>query len=149
MKLTTEEATSVANELMNTASAIRESGEELLMIFAFTIEKDEGLATFVIPAAAIPHDNKDELSQRVRMMADQSGALAVYTVTEAWLGTKLNTPPSEDPDRQEAIMVSASGQGLNLTLTREIKKDGSLGEVQTYSDAQGRMTNLSGREMMN
>lgn len=142
-----EKAESIARELMEVASGIREGGEEVQMMVAFSMP-EEGVD--LVPANMIPHSDKQELTERVRILAAHLEAEAVFTVCEAWLSLNpLAGKPSEDPARTEAIMVTASGAGVNFMLTREIGADGALGEVQRVQASGGRFTNLSGREMMN
>jgi len=143
-----EKSESIARELMEVASGIRERGEEVQMMVAFSMPEDGGVD--LVPANMIPHSDKQELTERVRILAAHLEAEAVFTVCEAWLSLNpLAGKPSEDPARTEAIMVTASGAGVNFMLTREIWADGALGVVQMAQASAGRFTNLSGREMMN
>lgn len=143
-----ERAEAIARNMMNTASSFREeSNEEVAMIFGFS----KGDEFRIVPAVVIPSSSKEDMLLKVRNMANEMQADLVFSVSEAWMSMNpLGGRPSQDPNRMEAIVVSASGPGVRLVLTRQIYADGSLGDVKTsWQVEEGRFTNLSGKEMMN
>lgn len=139
-------ARGLALEMMTVASRIRTAGEEVALMFAFDFG---GKDVRLVPAAEIPHSSKEQLTNTVRLIAAGSGAQIVLTAMECWVGMNPMVAPSEDPARMEAILVSASGSGVNITMMRPIEGDGTLGEIIESESAGGTFTNLSGREMMN
>lgn len=141
-------ARAICDDLMEMASKFRsDTGRETPMLLGFYHEGDVGL----IPAVALdPEGDKDTLAAKVRFLADRMGAEAVFTLSECWVSMNpFAGPPSEDPARIEALMVTASAAGVNLMLTRPINGDGTLGQITVQEGVGGRFTNLSGREMMN
>ena len=137
----------MAHEMMGVAEDIRKSGEEVEMMFAFWIPESNQIR--LLPGATI-WGGKSQMAAHVRHLSDTLGAKIVFTITEGWTGTNPDILPSKDPERQEAILVNASGQGVSLLLTRPIHEDGTLGEVTVLDGhIEGSFSNLSNREMMN
>lgn len=142
----------ISENLMSIASKIRERGSEVEMMFGF-YHPANGLG--LVPAAAIPNrtETTAELAERVRSEAENMGAVLVFHVCESWASapTESGDPPkmrpSEDPNRKEIIMVTASGENVSTCMMRDINPDGTLGEVQTTQAAGGTMSNLSGQEV--
>lgn len=72
--------------------------------------------------------SKDLLAALLRTMIQKEAAIArVYIVSEAWMGTgKADAPivpPSEQPDRQEVILLSAEGREEGASIwTMEIDR---------------------------
>ena len=145
-------AEEIAGDLMGIASKIREGGDEVEMMFGF-YHPANGLG--MVPAAVIPNHTETtvELAERVRLAAQKMGAVMVFHVCESWAsvapegGELPKVRPSEDPNRKEIIMVTASGQNVSVCMMRDINPDGTLGEVQTVQGAGGTMSNLSGQEV--
>lgn len=143
-----EKARAICDDLMEMASKVRsDTGQEIPMLLGFYRDGNVGL----VPAVALdPEGDKDTLAAKARFLADRMGAEAVFTVSECWVSMNpFAGPPSEDPARIEALMVTASAAGVNLMLTRSINGDGTLGEASFQEGVTGRLSNLSGREMMN
>jgi|SaaInlStandDraft_7_1057024.scaffolds.fasta_scaffold01745_11 hypothetical protein len=144
-----DRAKNIAYDLMDVASSFREEqGEEVQQMFGFLIDNTVQL----VPGAVFPAANKDHLAAIVQSIAEEKGAKCVFMVSEAWLSMNpLSGAPSKDPARMEIIMITASGEGVNLMMTRQILGPKTLGEVeiQEGSAVSGRFHNLSGREGMN
>lgn len=145
--LNKEKALEIAHELMGVAENIRKTGEQVEMMFAFWVPKEKKMR--LLPGAMLYGDNT-QVAAQVRRISDSIGATVVFTAVEGWLGRNPMVRPSEDPSRQEAIIITASGAGINLMLTRQINEDGTLGKVdEVDGDVSGTFSNLSNREMMN
>jgi len=97
---------------------------------------------------AIPGVDKGQMAEIIRRTAQKSGAKYVAWVGEAWVSTRTGvdgTAPSGDPERQEAIIVSLDGAGVQMIGMVPIHPDGTLGEPVVGLHGTGRMTNLSGK----
>ena len=141
-----------ALQLMGGASKIRSAGHPVSTIFFFSVEGAERMPRLTAESIMADMDTKDSarLAERVRELAEGMGANFVFTVTECWLNLNPFVRASDDPDRREGLVVTASGEGTNFSIIRTINPDGTLGEIEGPDHVStGVFSNLSGREMMN
>lgn len=140
-----EYADQVADQLMKTASGLVQSGLTFEQVFAFLV----GNRVQMVSVSELQTTDKSEITELVRTIAQKTGARCVFTAGEGLISHNPMATPGNDPAAMEAIMITASGAGVNFMLTRTILGEGELGEIEKLEGFQGRYSNLSGNEGMN
>jgi hypothetical protein len=84
----------------------------------------------------------DQTLEKIRKYALETGACYVFSASEAWASKTISGKPSEQEDREEIILISAEGPGLNKVAQIRIFEDGTLGEPQISEAFSGRLTGL-------
>lgn len=133
-------ATELFEKIVEISMSVRLRHGEIPMSFLFVIDD----TVVKVPTPLVP-DNQ-MVATIIREMAQVVGAEYVIQVCEAWVShNECSTlPPSQQPDRTEALLVSLDGPDLKLLTTIEIRPDGTLGVPKKADHFTGRMAGLSG-----
>ena len=101
----------------------------------------------------IPHlpddEAKDKFAEYVRLLCTAEAVDAMVFVSEVWVGKDLSVRPSEQPDRQEAVVASIEMRGHPTEfwfypINRNPGEKPKLGEPQVFPETApvGRFTRL-------
>jgi hypothetical protein len=139
-----EQALVVYEQVLQRALEFRKEGQEVATTFFF-IRPENALT--IVPAAMLPASDKDQLVLMVRSIAARVGAEYVIHVGEAWVSAMTTAgggAPSEQPDRQEVVIVNVEGPGLRRMTLVPVLPNGEFGEPTVTDEYSGRMTGLTG-----
>lgn len=113
--------------LKSVRKSFMEDGE---LVTKWVVEDKNNVRLLVVFTPDIP---KDAVIGKMREMVEDQGIVRYVVETEAWMGVGGGPPPSQRPDRMEAIVVmGADRQGNNLFASIEIERKGDkhyLGET--------------------
>jgi hypothetical protein len=135
------EVNELFDKIVEISMSARLAHGEIPMSFLFVMPDG---TVVKVPTPPVP-DNR-MVATIIRKMAQVAGAEYVIQVCEAWMSQNecSTLPPSQQPDRVEALLVSLDGPDLKLLTTVEIRPDGTLGVPNKAESFTGRMTGLSG-----
>lgn len=142
--VTREQVIGVYEAVLRQALNFRKEGQEVAMTFFFIPPDPEQIV--IVPAAALPTTDKDELMQIVRALGVYYDARYVIHVTEAWTSVTaglVGGAPSEQPDRQEVVLANVDGPGLRRMTLVPILPDGGFGEPTVTDEFGGRMADFT------
>jgi hypothetical protein len=129
-------------------SSMRQNGTVRPVFF---IVADDG-TRLAVPISVDTDQEKDASIAAARLVCIARGATAVVSIAEAWMSVKSTgekiAPPSEDPDRQEILMLlgedyAGCKQRILPILRKTSGQYSGIGKKKTTShDLKGRFTNI-------
>lgn len=104
--------------------------EDGMLHTRWVVEDKHDVRLLIAFDPAIP---KEDMLKQMRKMAEDKGIVRYAVEMEAWMALGGSSPPSQRPDRMEAIVViGADRQGNNALVSIEIEHKGDkhyLGEA--------------------
>ena len=106
----------------------------------------------VFPLDFSNEERKAVSVELVRRIARETRTPVAY-VLEAWASRKLGVPPSEDPDRMDAVVVAAFSPSTRIVVVLLLSRDDDggpvLGDPQVFPDAESWMDPWPDRKPVN
>lgn len=122
--------------------AMRAVGQELQLAAQLVGTGPDGAPT-VAYVMRLGEMSTDEFVEGLRDVARGMGAIYLAVVAEAWTGRVPGTRPSEDPMREEALILSVHGACGQRTVTWPIlSADGQLGPPTRMTGAQSKFDSV-------
>lgn len=130
----------VCEWVMGLCSRNFEDGEGFQSLAALYVpDGDAGTPRVSILALHMFH--QEHQVEVIRSEAKKVGARAIFTGSKVLLDIDpFVSPPAEKSTK--ALLVTGSSSGFELSLLRQIREDGSLGEMVAAENVSGRFANL-------
>lgn len=100
----------IAKDIKSQAERILLNSESLHPI-AFIVTPT--YETILIPAAFETAEEKHVLYSKICKFGKSKNAIGAISVNEAWMSLNLHSVPSEDPQRQEVLIITAMGRNFS------------------------------------